>query len=264
MTFMNRSSDLVIVIWSFRKGDGVLSVTLDRWITYAKSIGLTLYVATDSIDLKYRDIIIFSKSNWKKEWSDVLDVLKQKGVTNFISILDDFYWLNGPDKCQVEHLNDLMQDHEIAYLALEPHPAKSNLLDNIISKSSTGFKELGLEDMYPSSLRPSIWSLLLFEKTLSAVSNIWEFETVYINTYKYVTIVDCDFKMSVVHLLEKGKVNYNLAYLDSNGREKLMKSYQYDYNQLSKIPRIILSNLCLKLIGFRIHNVFSKCRNTRI
>ena len=255
---------MAIVIWSFTRGDGVLAVTLPRWAAYAESIGVKLYVATDSHSLEYPYKIMYSRSDWKQEWSDVIDALKRKNVKYFISILDDFYLFNGPNEEYLLYLHDVMRDNNVDYVALEPHPAKNNLLDKMASNDSIGLKQIGCRDRYPSSLRPSIWSLRLFEETVQAAHNIWDFETVFIEQYKYLTVTNGDYTMTVKHLLEKGKINYNIIHLDTTDRRKLLNTYQYDYYQILKIPKILISNITLRLVGFRVHNVFNKHSNTRI
>ena len=61
-------SDIVVVIWSFQRGDIVLSIVLEEWIKYSEKIGITLFIATDSEEMNYLNKILFTKSNWKDEW----------------------------------------------------------------------------------------------------------------------------------------------------------------------------------------------------
>lgn len=257
--------NLSIVIWSYKRGDGALAVTLPGWLTFANALELKLYVATDSEELSYANKLMFSKSNWRQEWEEVLGQLKERGVQQFISLLDDFYVLSSPYKFDASLLLTTFKEHELSYLALEPHPSTSSLYDKFIGRRrGLVYRELDRGSLYSSSLRPSLWTLKLFEETLMSATDIWRFENVRLESYKYASICCRKDQIKCVHLLEKGKLNYNIIHLSMRELLFLFRNYNYDFVQILKLPKILLSNLIIKLVGYRFHNVLYNYRNTRI
>lgn len=257
-------NEFIILIWSFQKGDTVLSVTLKKWISFSKMHNIPLYIATDSKALKYENKIMFSKATWKEEWLEVINYLKRKNVKNFLSLLDDFYYIKGPKKNEMNFLIELIKSKNINYLALEPHPARYNLYDYVFSKNRHMICDISVNDRYPSSLRPSIWSVELFRTTLHKSDSIWDFETKFLDQYCYQTVIENKYHLKIKHILEKGMLNYNIYILSKEERIKLLKNYSFNFFQIVLLPKIIASNILIKLSGFRLHNVFNKRSNTSL
>jgi len=51
---------ICFVVWSTFRGDGVLSITVKRWLDYSQKLGIKLYIASDSNEISYPDVILFN------------------------------------------------------------------------------------------------------------------------------------------------------------------------------------------------------------
>jgi len=251
-------------MWSTERGDAILPVTMKRWLECSQSLGIKLYVASDSNELQYPNVIQFNSSSWKKEWLSVISHLKSEGYQNIISILDDFYLLNTLSIDRFQELHKAFLEKNMGYLALEAHASKKNILNSLTKKNRSRIEFLNKNDRYPSSLRPSIWSLELLSSTVEESNSIWEFEHKYLPSYLYASTIRSNDQFKVRHLLEKGGVNYNIIYTSKNERAAILKSYNYDYSQIYKMPKIVISNILIILFGYRIHDVYDKCRHSSL
>lgn len=254
--------NIAIVIWSQKRGDCVLEAILNDWLAYSEKIGVKLFVATDSEELDYQNKILFSKSGWQGEWLQVGKFLLENKIERFISILDDFLFLSAPDKASFLRILELVSIHNCDYLSLEPHPARHNVYDTIFGTKNDSVKTLNSNDHYISSLRPSLWRTALFIQTIKESSSIWNFETTHIQGFTYLTVIESKLRFRIKHVIEKGKLNYNFIYLDIGTAKKLNLRYGYDYKQIYRLPKILLSNLAIMMFGYRLHNVLSKYRNS--
>ena len=256
---MGTKNGMPIVIWSRRNNEVLLDLLLEEWTAYASEIGLKVIVVTDSVKEYPVDVVRFQEENWKSEWSQVLEKLKSDGYTRIISVLDDFHWLKGPTKQYINEINGYIEKNSIDYLALEPNPSHANLL-SMWQKSNRSFAEYLGDEAYPSSLRPSVWSIDLFGDTLSRVDDIWQFEHVFLKRYKYATVLNRRLRFRVRHVMEKGKLNYNSLGLGLESFLALKKRYAVDWASFVHIPRDIIIHFLIFIFGYRIHNKLKRIR----
>lgn len=246
-----------ILIWSHSQNDELLPFILDEWEKYSTLHDLKLIVATDSnIELPI-EVVRFTKSTWKSEWLEVLSELKKIGYVNIVSILDDFLLLKHSLYEKPEYLFDLFRENKLDYLAIEPNMSHANLISRAFINNNH-FVHYDGSEFYPSSLRPSIWSVELLYHSVQSVDNIWQLEHVYFPQYSYATIMDIRQSFKVVHIIEKGKLNVNSSRVGLKDFRVLMESYDIDIKSFIRAPLDFFVHSLIRIFGYRIHKAIRR------
>ena len=211
-----------------------------------KKLDLKCYIATDDINCKFDNTIYFSRSGWKNEWLEVCDKLKNLGYDNIISVLDDFYLYGGTIDKSV--LNSIIEK-DFEYVSFIPHQNTKCLVKYNGVEITNGFCKINNNWRYRNSLQVSFWKIKVFESVIKQVNTIWEFEEVSTDFEKFYCV--SEQQIHYRHILEKGMLNYNSILYSGKYFFRLKKHYKYNYAQLNRMPRILLSNLIMKIFGFR-------------
>lgn len=248
-----------LVIWSCKKNSKLLKLLLSDWIKFAENNGLEVIVVTDSKDRLPVKVINFTTRSWQSEWLQAINILKSMGYTKIISILDDFLLRRACERKYFKEIFNYVLSNNIDYLALEPSRNYFNFLCLIRNKKSNFVSYIGTE-VYPSSLRPSIWSLDLLERSISSVSSIWQLEHTYFAEYNYATITSEKFSIKVSHILEKGRVNLNAFHLGVGRMHELSLHYGFDKKSLLRLPRTFIVHQIIKIFGYYFHKKFNRIK----
>ena len=235
-----------MVIWSFSRNTPVLNITYPAWLDVSKKLGLHCYIATDDIDCKLGNAVYFTRSGWKNEWLQVCAKLRDLGYANIISVLDDFYLYKGSiDKSVLYSI--LENDYD--YVSFIPHHNTKCLVKYSSVELDKGFCKINKSWRYRNSLQVSFWKLSVFESIIKDSNTIWEFEEIPTNFDKFYCVRDGNIHYR--HILEKGMLNYNAIIYSWKYFFRLKKYYKYNFVQLFRMPRILVSNLIMKVFGFR-------------
>ena len=245
--------DTCFVIWSQAKNKEILDITLDSWLKVADALGLKIYVVTDDVTLNHRKIV-YKKDCWQGEWNDALVQLKDKGYLNIISVLDDFFLTSLPGSLdEIKAVLETYYSNGWKYLSLVPHPNAICTFGYKELKIVDGYSKLDQSWKYRNSLQVSVWNVEHMIELVEQSKNIWFFEDTVSRVESYYSVGKRLLKYR--HIVEKGLLNYNsLIYTPIKAVSLLKKKkMSFNYRQLPLIPKIIASNIFIKLFGLRLH-----------
>jgi len=244
---------LAFILWSRKETIDSCKFAFYNWQYLAKQLDCDFFIATQK-PLKSSDwcsdfdFFFYEKSDWKSEWQQVVSKLKENGIVNLISVLDDFY-LKNYDINALSGLIKFCTDSQVKYLSFQSYP-KYSLFDKSL-KNNDEIDEIDFELPYRSNLQVSLWQLDYFEEILSKSKNIWDFENISDSEIKHLYVKNRI--INYFHFIEKERLNYNLLRLPASDIYRLLAKHHMSLNYMNyfALPKLALVNLLIYLLGVK-------------
>ena len=255
-----------IVVFSMSKNRWILEQTMARWINFAREANLAIFYACDgqSEDPLFSgsEQIQFTLSSWNDEWLQILNSDKLSMFSHIFVVLDDFLLLKYD---LIMFQAQILSKPDFDYLSIEGHPDITALFGTSerAMPDNRCLLNIPSEAKFKNSLKPSIWKREYLINSLESHSSIWSLEDPCLVTGNYLSV----FKpaLHVVHVLEKGKPNFNYLVQYIVGRLDVF-DFRHGFAFELINPRRLISYTLLKLFGTSLSRKLDEFlgRNTRL
>lgn len=210
--------------------DAHIELLEENW----KNREMDTYIITDAPHEAHYENVSVIAAGEDKEFSERLEYALNRVDSEFIFVtLDDYFLINPVSNEKISKLIDMMENENLDYVRLFPHPKKAN------GKKMPEYnkvRRINNEFPYSVNLYVGIWRRSFLEKTVTEVLNPWRFE---VSLSKVATRLNAKCAVSdnkefvILDVVRKGKIlNKANRYFKKHGyykggREIQSKWYEF-------------------------------------